>query len=715
MNRLALAVVLLATLAALMLVNATVAAAARGDDTAVRRFALVAGSNDGGPSRVALHYAVSDAQAFASVLSELGGVAPEDLVILSEANRESLLGGLAAMRQRLAAAAGDGHRRLELLVYYSGHSDETGLLPAGQRVGYDELRRALADTHADVRIGVVDSCASGELVRGKGGVRRPAFLTDASAAMSGHAFLTSSSADESAQESDRLSASFFTHALVTGLRGAADSNHDGRVTLDEAYRFAFAETLERTEKTSHGPQHPAYDIQLAGSGELVITDLHAAAAALVFAAELGGRLFVRDDTGRLVAELGKPAGQPLELGLPAGTYRLTLVASGGVFEGRAIVATEGKTAVSWAALAPAGIEIARARGDVDGPERYPVRLGLIDPMTLGPPDATVALAFHLGWGNAGAVHGVSLGLFGAGVTRELEGAQMAGFGTVVKGSAKGAQLSGFFTWAGTIEGVQVSGMLAASHRLEGLQLATANYAEEMHGAQIGVANLAGSVDGTQIGVVSVGRQIDGMQFAVVNVGGDVTAGQIGVVNVAHHVHGMQLGVVNIADDVDGAPIGLVSWVTSGMHHVEVWSTEASALNVGVLLGGHRVYTMWGFGTDPGSGDPKHGDHFALTGALGVRFPVEGTRLHLDLVGSSTSFFESADFGNIDVMLSTLRLSVGAQVAQNFGVFAGLTANLMVGWHDDNLSPRFDYGLGGTDKTDDRTVRWYPGLILGVEI
>jgi hypothetical protein len=39
------------------------------------------------------------------------------------------------------------------------------------------------------------------------------------------------------------------------------------VTLNEAYRFAFDETLARTETTSGGPQHAAYDISLAGTGD----------------------------------------------------------------------------------------------------------------------------------------------------------------------------------------------------------------------------------------------------------------------------------------------------------------------------------------------------------------------------------------------------------------------------------------------------------------
>ena len=128
------------------------------------------------------------------------------------------------------------------------------------------------DIPADVRIAILDSCSSGVLTRGKGGTRRAPFLMDTSVDVQGHAFLTSSSEDEVAQESEGLGGSFFTHYLTSGMRGAADASGDGKVTLNEAYQFAFHETLGGTVDTRGGAQHPAYDIQLSGTGDVVMTD-----------------------------------------------------------------------------------------------------------------------------------------------------------------------------------------------------------------------------------------------------------------------------------------------------------------------------------------------------------------------------------------------------------------------------------------------------------
>jgi 8-oxo-dGTP pyrophosphatase MutT (NUDIX family) len=97
---------------------------------------------------------------------------------------------------------------------------------------------------------------------------------------------------ESSQESDRIGASFFTWHLVAGLRGAADEDGDGLVTLSEAYGYTFRETRRSTEDALAGPQHPNYALDLAGQGDFVMTDLRSATAMLHFDPGLDGRLWV---------------------------------------------------------------------------------------------------------------------------------------------------------------------------------------------------------------------------------------------------------------------------------------------------------------------------------------------------------------------------------------------------------------------------------------
>jgi len=289
----------------------------------VRRFVLSAGANRGGEEREELRYAVGDAENFVRVLEEMGGLDADDCILLREPDLAEFNRALRELGARVTEVS-RSQGRTEVLLFYSGHADGEGLLLRDERLSYRNLRQALDLIPADVRIAVLDACASGAITRFKGGSRRPAFLMDDASDMRGYAFLTSSSEDETAQESDRIGASFFTHYLVSGLRGAADVSGDGKVTLGEAYQFAFHETLVRTTRTRGGVQHPRRDINMTGTGDVVITDLRQTSAGLLLAEELEGRFFIHGADQQLVAELYKPAGRSVELGLAPGVYEIQL-------------------------------------------------------------------------------------------------------------------------------------------------------------------------------------------------------------------------------------------------------------------------------------------------------------------------------------------------------------------------------------------------------
>ena len=286
----------------------------------LRRYALVIGSNTGGGTvRDKLRYAGKDAAKIADVLQQLGGVNQVDLTLLSEPDTGALDRAFDGLFKRVRDERKRG-QRVELVVYYSGHADESGILLGGTRYDYARLRQRIRAIPADVHIAIVDSCASGSFTRIKGGVKVPPFLRDSSNQVAGFAFLSSSSADEDAQESDRIGASFFTYFFVAALRGAADRNRDGKITLTEAYQFSYEHTLGRTQNTVHGPQHPAYDMHLSGTGDVVITDLRTTESALVLPAALRGRVTIVDRSGRVAVELTKQAGETLSLALPNQTY-----------------------------------------------------------------------------------------------------------------------------------------------------------------------------------------------------------------------------------------------------------------------------------------------------------------------------------------------------------------------------------------------------------
>jgi hypothetical protein len=351
----------------LSLVFVPAASAAQGP---VTRYALAVGANFGGPDRPELRYAVSDAEHFVRVLEELGGVPPERAVVLRQPSLRELVRALDELRSRIAATP-RGSGRTEVLVYYSGHADEKGLLLGDDRYSYTSLRSRLDEIPADVRIAVLDACASGAFTRLKGGRRRPAFLVDEPSDMHGHAFLTSSSETEAAQESDGIGGSYFTYYLISGLRGAADLSGEGTVTLNEAYQFAFNETLGRTMDTRGGAQHPSYDINLSGTGDVVITDLRQTTATLVLASDVDGRVFVRDAAGRVVLELYKPRGRAVSLALDPGHYDVRVERPPAVLGAGITIAEDGTTTLDAARIHPIAGEPTRRRGRVQ-PMRFAV-------------------------------------------------------------------------------------------------------------------------------------------------------------------------------------------------------------------------------------------------------------------------------------------------------------------------------------------------------
>ena len=303
------------------------------DELFTRRFALLVGANHGGEDRVTLRYAVDDARAVQNVLEEMGGILPPDSRFLENPSRDIFFKTIEILSDDVKQAK-EKFRRVEVIFYYSGHSDEENLFLGHDRVSYKEFKDLITSIGADVRIGILDSCASGAMTLPKGVKKKPPFLMDTAYDMKGYAFITSSSATEAAQESSRLKRSFFTHNLISGMRGAADRNQDGRITLNEAYQFAFDGTLTQTERTMAGPQHPSYHIQMSGTGDVVITEIWKSSAVLVLKEALGGKIYIHNKDNVLVVELNKLAGREIAIGLEAGEYRIINIDRSAIWEAK---------------------------------------------------------------------------------------------------------------------------------------------------------------------------------------------------------------------------------------------------------------------------------------------------------------------------------------------------------------------------------------------
>ncbi|MBX7112718.1 MAG: caspase family protein [Myxococcaceae bacterium] len=304
------------------LLTALLALPAWGASGPVRRFALVVGNDLGGENTRPLLYARDDARKLYDIMVRLGGIQPADAMLLLNESADDVLTALGELERRSRDAQRQGEQT-GIFFYYSGHARDGALRLGGSRLALESLKARLAQAPADIRIAIFDACRSGALTRAKGVRRAPAFEveSDATRAAKGLVILTSSAADEDSQESDTIGGSYFSHHLASGLLGDADKSGDGRISLSEAYAYAYERTVADTAESSAGPQHPTFSFDLAGNGDLVLTDVAARREGIALAAAApAGNWFVVDSKGFIVAEVMKTEGLERRIALPPGTY-----------------------------------------------------------------------------------------------------------------------------------------------------------------------------------------------------------------------------------------------------------------------------------------------------------------------------------------------------------------------------------------------------------
>lgn len=339
-----------ASLLALAVILLTTAAPAWADD--VVGHALVVGSNAPGPGQERLAYAEDDAREVAAVLRDLGGYDRDRVRLVLAPTPAELLAAVAEVERAIAADVRAG-RQVRLFFYYSGHAKASGLSLGPDELALETLRARLFATAASLTVVVLDACQSGAFSRVKGVEPAADFSYNSRARLdaSGVAVLASSTASELSQESDFLRSSYFTHHLLVGLRGAADDNHDGRVSLDEAYRYTYHQTLVATSATAVGSQHVSVEVDLKGAGEIPLSFPEQTTAALALPAAAEGHvLVVRMPARAVTAELRKSKGAPVQVAVAPGRYEVLLRTDARILRCTAVAAA-GATTIALDACA----------------------------------------------------------------------------------------------------------------------------------------------------------------------------------------------------------------------------------------------------------------------------------------------------------------------------------------------------------------------------
>jgi hypothetical protein len=588
-------------------------------DSSMRRFGIFIGSNNGGGDRTKLQYAVSDARSVSKVFFEMGGISSEDMVLLVEPGIREINSRIDAMQEQVLRSK-TSNKRTEIVFYYSGHSDEEGLLLNREKYSFRELRNRINSIPSDMRIVILDSCASGAFTRIKGGNKTQPFLVDSSVSAEGYAFLTSSSADEVSQESDRIAASYFTHSLVAGLRGAADSVGDGRVTLNELYRFTYSETLARTETSAFGAQHPSYDIQVNGTGDLVLTDVKETSAGMVFDEKLTGRLSIRDKSDHLVAEITKTTFRPLELGLEPGIYRVTLQQGNDLLRAEFTLSDGQRTFITLKNFTLINASPARSRGgeDDEGSSKSNLYTFFVN---------NVYENFHF---------------------------PLIGFVNTAIGNHNLPQIGYVNSNTGNFNSLQISFINTVGGNLNGIQTGFIN-------------TIGGNLNGIQAGFINTVEKTDGIQFGFINTS---TKG----------LRGVQIGFINYADSVEeGVPIGFLSIVKKGGYcAIEYSFSEFFPVTLGLKIGLEKFYTTIYLAQKPADYDiDRLGEYFAMGIGLGSIIPITNSFFFNPEIIELSSLFYNNEWGDEDEYSSTNFYSLipffGFKIGKHFSITAGPSA------------------------------------------
>lgn len=210
------------------------------EEDAVKVWAVVIGASQYRHMQ-SLKYTDDDAyQLFAFLKSPYGGAVPDNqirLLVDEDATRVNIL---AAMRQTFYQADEND----VIFFYFSGHGVQGAFLPVdydgfNNSLMHDEVSEVIEQSAARHKLVVADACHAGSLF-----IRRtPAhqilerYYQAFENTSGGVALLMSSKGEEFSLEDNGLRAGVFSYYLIRAMKGSADTDYNGIVTVQETYRY----------------------------------------------------------------------------------------------------------------------------------------------------------------------------------------------------------------------------------------------------------------------------------------------------------------------------------------------------------------------------------------------------------------------------------------------------------------------------------------------
>lgn len=285
------------------------------------RYAFLTGNNLGNKKDIELKYVRNDIKNFKACLVDLCGFKKENIVTLYNGSPDELKQIINLYKGKLS---NENLNDDMFLFYYSGHADNKNFRMNGDNLSYIDFKNSFNTIPTNIRIGIIDACQSGAITRLKGGILDEPFLFKNDKKIKGEVILSSSSANENSQESDIYKNSIFTYHLLNGLKGNSDVSADGKITLNEAYQYAYNKTISTTVSSIGGIQHPGYKFRLEGEDDIVLSEINNGKTILVFGDEIFGKLLVIDSMDRPIIEFYKDINVIRKFSISPGKYKIIL-------------------------------------------------------------------------------------------------------------------------------------------------------------------------------------------------------------------------------------------------------------------------------------------------------------------------------------------------------------------------------------------------------
>ena len=231
-----------------------------------------------------LKYATKDARAFYNHLVKTIRI-PEENVFFLLNDQARLYKIRSVLGTQLKRKAGKDDM---VIIFFAGHgaTEEDSMSPDGDGLEkyilpYDaelknlyasalpmsEISKIFSRIYSERLIFIADACysgASGGRTIGIMGTRAnisDAFM-DRISSGKGRVIITASGANEVSSENDDLKHGVFTYYLLEGLRGKADVNKDGIITVDEVYNYVSINVPKATGQAQHPVKKGSVEGQL---------------------------------------------------------------------------------------------------------------------------------------------------------------------------------------------------------------------------------------------------------------------------------------------------------------------------------------------------------------------------------------------------------------------------------------------------------------------